>query len=44
MSARTKKRSRSGAATKCPRCSKKLRGKKGLKKHLSDVHRMEMAK
>lgn len=35
---RTKKRSRSGAHEQCPRCLKKLRGTKGLKKHLADVH------
>lgn len=35
---RTKKRSRSGAATVCPHCAKKLRGAKGLKRHLADQH------
>ena len=31
-------RSRSGAHEPCPTCGKKLRGAKGLKKHLADVH------
>jgi uncharacterized C2H2 Zn-finger protein len=35
---RTNKRSRSGAQEECPHCQKKLRGAKGLKKHVADVH------
>lgn len=31
-------RSRSGAHTECPQCLKKVRGAKGLKRHLADVH------
>jgi len=44
MSTRTKKRSRSGATAKCPHCNKLLRGNKGLKKHLKDIHQIEVAK
>lgn len=35
---RTEKRSRSGAHEECPHCKKKLRGAKGLKLHIADVH------
>lgn len=35
---RSQKRSRSGAHESCPHCGKKLRGAKGLKKHVADVH------
>jgi len=35
---RTSKRSRSGAHEECPHCGKKLRGAKGMKKHVADVH------
>lgn len=38
MSTRTSKRSRSGAYERCPHCGKKLRGEKGVKRHLADMH------
>lgn len=38
MAPRTKKRSRSGAQTKCPHCGKQLRGEKGLKAHFAQQH------
>jgi hypothetical protein len=38
MATRTKKRSRSGAHTRCPHCGKHLRGDKGLKAHLAEAH------
>lgn len=38
MSTRTSKRSRSGAYEPCPHCGKKLRGARGLKRHLADMH------
>lgn len=38
MTKRTKHRSRSGAQTECPECKKRLRGRKGLKRHMIDEH------
>ena len=39
MTARNKKRSRSGASCRCPHCGKKLRGEKGLKMHVAEAHK-----
>lgn len=35
---RTSTRSRSGAYEPCPHCGKKLRGEKGVKRHMADMH------
>jgi hypothetical protein len=37
-SPRTAKRSRSGAQAACPQCGKLLRGAKGMKAHVRQVH------
>lgn len=41
---RTQKRSRSGAASACPHCGKKLRGDKGLVAHVATTHPQAAAK
>lgn len=35
---KTRNRSRSGADQKCPHCGKQLRGVKGMKMHIKNMH------